>query len=140
MYTLLLLSLPLLSRFFLLFLSRVAEILSFPATNTFFSRFYIKSTRRNWRRRLRKFIQTKKNSKDNDLNGTRPACHGHESARLPPIFVRWPIQSRFSKDPALQGVPSPFWTDTTARLDEPRRLDPNTTNINLSPSHAPLRH
>lgn len=87
-----------------------------------------------------KIRSNEERSRDNDLNVTRPTCHGHERARLPPIFVRWPIQSRFSKGPALQGAPSPFWTDTTAtRLDEPRRLNPNTTNVNLSPSHAPLR-
>lgn len=44
------------------------------------------------------------------------------------------------KRPRSPGCPlSLLDTDTTARLDEPRRLNPNTTNINLSPSHAPLR-
>lgn len=43
--------------------------------------------------------------KPNDLSETRPTCHGHERARLPLIFVRWPIQSRFFKRPRSPGCP-----------------------------------
>lgn len=99
--------------------------LCFSRTNTFSRSVYIGGGK------LRE-IRSRKEPLDGDLDEARPACHGHERARLPPIFARSSIQSRFSKGPALQDAPSPSWTDCDTAIGR--------NPANLSPSHAPLRH